>query len=150
MDRVTRAVGPVAAVAALMFGAHALAAAQGLPPMQQSGNVSYVSGGVGLDESKAFLRHKSEFPLAVEIYAREGGREVYTAGAEVAISDSQGREILQTQADGPFLFAEVPAGRYAIEVTRDGQTRRAHASVQPGRSARSVFVFDSSATSRDS
>ena len=46
------------------------------------------------------------------------------------------------QTEGPFLLAKLPPGRYAIEVTAEGQTQRKQAHVTGSGHAREVFVFN--------
>jgi len=109
---------------------------------ESAGNVPYVTGGVGLDESTRMIADRSHYPLAVEIYEREGGHDLYTAGAKVVVRDEDGHEVLDTVAKGPFVFADVPAGHYAVEVTNDGRTERRRLDVRDGATARAIFVFD--------
>ena len=113
-----------------------------LPPVQQSGDVRYVSGGVGLDESQAFLSHRSAYPLSIEIYANRNGHEVYTSDAAVTVRDGRGDTVMQTRAQGPFVLVDAPPGRYSIDVTRAGRTEIRHAQLAPGRTDRAIFVFD--------
>ena len=137
-----KAAAAAATVAALFaVGVPAAASTDGLPAAQTSGAVSYVTGGVGQHESQAFLQHRRDYPLAVEIYARDGGHEVYTAGASVYISTPRGETVLQAEADGPFLLADVPPGRYIVEVDRQGDTQRKPVTVGHGGASRAVFVF---------
>ena len=119
----------------------AIAADDALPQARHSEGVTYVTGGVGLSESQALIEHRQDYPLAVEIYARERGRDVYTAGASVKISAARGDSLLQAQAHGPFLFAQLAPGRYMVEVTLDGQTQRKAVNVDGDRTSRAIFVF---------
>ncbi len=136
-----RSAAAVLAAAALSFAWPAFAAG-GLPPEQASGDVRYVTGGVGSDESQAFLQHRRDYPLAVEIYARDGGREVYTADAFVQVADARGQTVLQASAQGPFMFVDLPPGRYTVEVMRQGRTQRQEAVVRAGQTSREIFVFE--------
>jgi hypothetical protein len=126
-------------------GSPALAANRALPPEQTFGHVKFVTGGVGLNESQALLEQRKDFPLSVEVYQRQAGHDVYTAGAEVDVLDPSGRAVLQARTDGPLLLADVPAGRYRVVTTLDGQTERRSVVVHDGRSSRAVFVFEPSA-----
>jgi hypothetical protein len=119
----------------------AIAADDALPQAQHAEGVTYMTGGVGLTESRALIEHRQDYPLAVEVYAREGGHDVYTAGASVKISAARGDSLLQAQARGPFLFAKLAPGRYAVEVTLDGQTQRKSVNVDRDRTSRAIFVF---------
>ena len=129
-------------VAASLGAASSAFALGGLPPVEQSGDVRYVSGGVGQDESQAFLSRRAEFPLSIEIYANENGHEVYTADASVTVRDRSGDTVVQTQAQGPFVLVDAPPGRYSVEVTRAGKTQTKRATVRNGQTAREIFLFD--------
>lgn len=130
-----------AAAAFLCTGMAATAAMGDLPAVQRHGEVSYLTGGVGVNQATAFKQEADRYPLAIQIARRAGGQNQYTAGAEVAISDSSGRAMLQTQAQGPFLLADLPPGRYQVEVSLDGKTQRRDVTVKDSGTARPMFVF---------
>ena len=128
----------------LLIGvAPGLAAAQddALPTVQQAGNVRFVSGGIGLDQSAAFKAAMGRYPLALQIAHREDGRNAYTADAQVRILDRTGGVALETRAEGPFLLADLPNGSYQVEVTLDGVTQRKTIQVGAERPARGFFLF---------
>ena len=129
-------------VAASLAAATPAFALGGLPPAQHAGDVSYVSGGVGQDESQAFIERRGDYPLSIEIYAKENGREVYTASADVTVRDARGDTVVQTEAKGPFVLVDAPPGRYVVDVTSAGTTQTRHAVVRSGQTDRAIFVFD--------
>ena len=118
-----------------------LAASDAMPEPQRFGDVHSVTGGVGQQESRALLEHRRDYPLAVEVYAKEGGREIYTAGTSVNVSTPSGDSALQAEAEGPFLLADLAPGRYTVEVTREGQTQRKSVNVGRDGTSRAIFVF---------
>jgi hypothetical protein len=135
--------GRSALAAALMaVGLPALAANDRLPPEQTFGAVKFLTGGVGLGESQALLQRREDFPLAVEVYERAAGHDLYTAGANVDVLDPDGAAVLQARTEGPFLLADVPPGRYTVVTTLDGQTQRRTVVVHPEGNSRAVFVFE--------
>jgi hypothetical protein len=102
--------------AALAAAVPAFAASADLPPEHRDGVAApYRSGGVGEDEAKAMREIAHQYPLALEFIARErDGRNAYLSDVNVSIRDGRGNEVLQTTADGPFLLARLPAGRYVV------------------------------------
>jgi hypothetical protein len=89
--------------------------APNLPPERQQGTVVYRTGGIGEDEAKAMQEAARQYPLALEFVARTGdGRGAWLADVAVSIRDSRGNAVLQTRAEGPFLLARLPAGRYTV------------------------------------
>ncbi|HEX8989216.1 MAG TPA: carboxypeptidase-like regulatory domain-containing protein [Rhodocyclaceae bacterium] len=94
--------------------AYALAAPD-LPPEQHQGAVSFRTGGIGEDESKAMQQAAHQYPLELEFVSRSGDSAGgYLADVDVAIRDAHGSPVLQTRADGPFLLAKLPPGRYTV------------------------------------
>jgi len=110
----------------MVFGLSSLLqAADGLPPEKTYGNVNYVSGGVGLDESTAFKAAAKDYSLAL-LFAQ--GQGEYLANVSVTIKDKAGNTVLDTVSDGPMLLATLPPGNYRISAEIGGsvQTRSVH------------------------
>lgn len=93
------------------------------PTLQQQGNVSFVTGGVGLEEREAILASTPDFNLKV-VNAIPGG--AYVSDTTVSVVNSAGQEVLRTTLDGPWLLAKLPPGRYTIsasDLSRSSQAR---------------------------
>ncbi len=132
--------------AAMALGSMAFAgilstAQAGLPPVQQQGSVQYVSGGIGLDESEAMKAAAKDYPLALTFAAQRDGKADYVANVAVTISDAQGKSVLQTTAEGPYMLVKLPAGNYKISATYNGQAQQREVSVQNTGTARAVFEW---------
>ncbi|MGB1581098.1 MAG: hypothetical protein ACPHER_06295 [Nevskiales bacterium] len=83
------------------------------PPLQTSAaGIQYVVGGIGSEERKA-MRSQYRFKLRVEHALKNGS---YSAGMHIRIDDAQGRELLETLIDGPWLLVDLPAGEYQLTV----------------------------------
>lgn len=97
----------------------AAAAAQDLPEIQSQGEVSYVSGGVG-EEERAWLDELSDrFNLKITMAQQEGN---YLSDIRVRIYNQQAELVLDAVSDGPWFFAELPAGAYTIDAEAAGRT----------------------------
>jgi hypothetical protein len=108
---------------ALSMGATAqMVNAGSLPPEQQSGDVSWVSGGIGEDSAASFKAAEPQYPLAIEMSRRARPRNEYVSDAEVSITDTKGQQVLNTKADGPYMLVKLPPGTYRVEATLDGKT----------------------------
>jgi hypothetical protein len=85
-------------------------------------NVKFVSGGVSEESTERMAAIGKEFNLKLLFAAKDGH---YLADVAVAISDAANRKVLETVAEGPFLFAQLAPGKYAITATYAGlaQTR---------------------------
>jgi hypothetical protein len=120
-----------------LLGASGAALAQALA-VQQSGDVQYVTGGIGDEERAAFDEARKAFNLEL-IFAAKGGGE-YLSGLDVVIQDKSGREVLKTHSEGPRLLARVPPGSYKVTALYDGmpQTRTVTA---PAQGTRTVPLY---------
>jgi hypothetical protein len=115
--------------ASLLTSLPAFAAALStLPPEQTQGAVTYRSGGIGHDEAQAFAAASSQYPLTLEFAAKHTPHAAFLADVHVTIKDVRGKSILDTQSDGPFLLAKLPAGYYTVTAQQQGQplTRNVH------------------------
>ncbi|KAF1026470.1 MAG: hypothetical protein GAK40_01249 [Burkholderia plantarii] len=113
--------------AALAFGLVGAAFAQsGLPDVHQQGNVSYVSGGVGKDESSAFQQAERTWPLALR-FTGAGGE--FLADVHVSITAANGDEVLKTDARGPYMLVRLAPGQYRVSATYNGRAQQRSVSV---------------------
>jgi hypothetical protein len=86
----------------------------GLPQIQHQGDVSYVSGGVGQDESKALERERSHWPLSMQF---TGPGSDFLADVHVRIVDVHNNEVLHADSLGPFMLVKLRPGRYTVHAT---------------------------------
>jgi len=132
--------------AAMTLGTFALAgvlstAQAAMPPVQHQGAIEYVSGGIGIDESESMKAASSSYPLALTFAAQRGGKADYVADVTVAIRDAQGKAVLQTTAQGPYMLVKLPAGNYRISATFDGKAQEREVTVQGSGTARAMFEW---------
>ena len=133
---------PTAMAALLVAVAIPALATDLLPPERQQGSVSYVSGGIGVDEAKAMEKAESRYPLTVEFVHKLGnGHAEYLAGDDLVIRDTKGRIDLNTVTDGPFLLANLPPGKYEIDATDNGKSEHRTVRVKANAPARVVFQW---------
>ena len=93
-----------------------------LPPEQTQGGVTYVSGGIGQEEAQAFEAAAALYPLTLEFAIKHTPRAEYTADVHVVVTNAQGVRVLDTNSEGPFLLAKLPAGHYTVTAERHQQT----------------------------
>ena len=115
-------------VAMLLLNSNAFAKDEAvLPPTQQVGDVTYRSGGIGLDESQAMKAQVGKYSLSVLFIAHMGGkRDVYTSPTHVTLTRSDNTPVLDIEPNGPYLLLNLPAGKYKISAS-DGQRSRTQA-----------------------
>lgn len=135
--------------ALLMSGAFAQPS-DALPPIQKSGSVEYLSGGIGQDESTAIRKVSTQWPLTLEFAVRDKSQGVFAADVRILVRDAKGGAVLETTSDGPFLLARLAPGHYAVEATFAGKTLRQSISVRQSQPARAVFVWPAGTGMSDS
>jgi hypothetical protein len=116
-----------AALLCTLSGHAALAADLPLPAAQQQGAISFVTGGIGSDEAQAFRSAAPQYNLRLTLAAVSGE---FFAGVKVTLRDAKGNTVVEAVSDGPYLFLNVPPGRYQVTADNMGQVQRRHAVVR--------------------
>ncbi|MEM5338345.1 carboxypeptidase regulatory-like domain-containing protein [Paraburkholderia azotifigens] len=142
MNRFSRA-GLVAAALVLTQSAVnvAFAATADLPPLHQQGVVTYLSGGVGSDQSAALKDVMHEYPLVLEFAGKSNQGNEYLADVPVHITDMHGTTLLNATAHGPFMLASLPNGRYKVSASYEGKTQQHVVDVTSSGHARTMFLW---------
>ncbi|SIT38345.1 conserved exported hypothetical protein [Paraburkholderia ribeironis] len=110
----------------------------GMPPTEQQGDVSFVSGGVGRDESTALRQARSQWPLSLLF---TGPGSAYVADVQVQIANASGTTVLDTTSHGPHMLVRLAPGRYTVNATYSGVSRKQTVNVRGNGSARATFSF---------
>jgi hypothetical protein len=140
MNRTSRRWTTAAVGAALCAATGALAATNtSLPPVQTSGQVSYLSGGVGKDQQAAIKHVAASYPLEVEFLQTGKGPAEYMSGIPITIKDQAGKVVLETRSDGPLMLAKLPDGKYTITAQSAGKSEMRHITVAQGKHRTVVF-----------
>jgi hypothetical protein len=111
----------------------------GLPQIQQQGDVSYTSGGVGLDESKALQSAAHHWPLSLRF---TGPGSDFLADVHVHIVDSKGGDVLTATSRGPYMLVKLPAGHYTVHAAYKDEDKTQAVSVAGAGSARAAFHWN--------
>ena len=98
--------------------------------------IPYVSGGIGLDEREALSATASEYNMKIVFALKEGN---YLADASVLIKNALGRTVLDAVSDGPWFYARLPAGQYAVTATMMEKANTEKVQIKPA--AQSVLHF---------
>lgn len=111
----------------------------GMPQIQHQGEIAYVSGGVGIDESNALKRAQHEWPLAMRF---TGPGSDYLADVHVRIVGPHDADVLKADARGPYMLVKLPPGHYTVHARYkdDDQTRAVTVAKTPG--ARADFHWN--------
>lgn len=86
-----------------------------IPDTQYSHGISYITGGVGEEESQSIIAEAKQWPLFLELSQLENGRGMWIFGAKITILNSQNKIVFDAQADGPYMLINLPQGEFVIE-----------------------------------
>jgi hypothetical protein len=114
-----RTVGLFLFAAAPVFAGSSTESLDSRLQVKTDNGIPYVSGGFGVDEREN-LRAMSKGDNLELSFALQN--KDYLGGAEIAIKDRNGKEILEAVSDGPLFFTKLPAGTYTVEATAMGKT----------------------------
>ncbi len=103
----------------------------------------FVSGGVSTDEIAELNAKRPFFTLSVLTAARGSG--AHLASVRVRIVNAKGDVVLETEMDGPYLFADLTSGNYQIEARHGDEVQKRAASVREGARRDIVLYFKSDA-----
>ena len=143
MKRSAITVAATTLITSLMLASPVLGAdASALPAEQAQGNVRYISGGVGDDSAAAFKQAAAKYALELQFVQKATPRDEFLAGVKVTIRDGANKVLLDATANGPYLLATMPPGRYQIEANSEGVMKRHSVDIQAGRHERAVFVWN--------
>ncbi|RON93592.1 MULTISPECIES: carboxypeptidase regulatory-like domain-containing protein [Pseudomonas] len=106
---------------------------------QQQNGINYLSGGIGLDESKA-IQQSTGYNLHMTFAV--GAQDQYTADVDVVIQKSPGQTVLTLTQTGPLVYVQLPPGKYTVVATRNGETRRDVTDVGSGTARNLVFHWN--------
>lgn len=105
-----------------------------LQPQQENG-ITYLSGGIGLDESTAMKQMQGGYNLRMTFAT--GPKDEYLPGVNVAIQKANGQQVLSLNDVGPYLYVKLPADKYTVISSMNGEEKRQTVAVD-GSGAKSV------------
>jgi len=101
---------------------------------------AYVSGGVSEDERIEMQKGRDHYSLWVLTAARKSG--AYLSDVHLTITDSNKKVVFDAPIDGPWLFLDLPLGRYTIAATYKGETQHNVTTIHAGDHHQAIFYFD--------
>ena len=122
-------------LSAPFVGVAPVSADDNLPPMHRTEQVTYLSGGIGLDQSVAIKGAMRDYALVLTFVRRAPSGNEYLSDVLVTITDMKGKTVLETPSDGPFMLANLKNGRYAINASYNGQSERYIVNISASRPA---------------
>lgn len=108
-----------------------------LEPHQQ-GEVIYLSGGIGSDETEALALVKKDYNLQLTSTDATGH---YLAGSRIIIRNAAQVVLIDVVAQGPLFYAHLPNGRYIIESFNGTGSKKKSLTISQGKTARINFSW---------
>ena len=124
----------VARIAILLAFGLGPAGAAAIPQSYNYHGVPLLTGGVTEEERDLMRTEVGQYNLWLAFPEQDTGN--YVTGVKVSVVDDKGNAVVDTVADGPWLLARIPPGRYTVR-TSDGQEQQIIASA----SARAMTVL---------
>jgi len=114
-----------------------------LPAAQKAGEVTYIIGGIGQTEADAIKHAAKYYPLELEFLLKAKPKAEYLSNVQVRIKDAHDKMVLNVNADGPYLLANMPAGKYTISAERNGKVEHRQIEISATDHRRVVFEWQS-------
>jgi len=109
-----------------------------LPAAAQQGDIQFLSGGVGKDESDAIKTAAPHWPLELDF---TGGTKDFVADVGVKLINSKGATVLETSSQGPFMLIRVKPGVYTVQATYAQREQTHKVTVRSSGHVRSRFTW---------
>ena len=117
-----------AGVAALLLSSTAMADTVPAAP-NQSGNIEFVTGGIGDEERTSMEAVQNNYNLHVISAGVDGA---FVGNMHLTLLDNKNAHILETDI-GPLFYAKLPNGNYIVEGTHNNQTKSEKITVAAGK-----------------
>ena len=99
---------------ALLIAAGFLSVASGMQQATTAQGQKYASGGVSQDDRAEMQTQRDQYSLWVLTAASKSG--AYLSNVRVVITDQQKKVVFDAPLDGPWLFINLPLGRYTVDI----------------------------------
>jgi hypothetical protein len=124
------------ALALTASSAAALAIQAGKTPQ----GAAYISGGVSYEELRALHEKRDAYSLWVVTAVSKSG--AHLANVLVTVRDSANNVVFNRRLDGPWLFIDLPLGRYQVEAAMNGTAQQRTTTIHAGDHHQVFFYFD--------
>ncbi len=108
-----------------------------LPDVHILGDISYITGGIGVEETKAMESERSDYNLQIMNSDSTGH---FDGTRNILISDENGNELLDVNG-GPLFYASLPKGRYLVQGSSKDQVKKQKINVSGNKPAIIHFVW---------
>jgi hypothetical protein len=103
------------------------------------GGITYITGGIGVDERDALKKAEGDYTLRL-LFAAQGSGEL-VADVKVTILDAKRKSILEVVSTGPRFFAKLAPGSYRIIAENNGTPIRRTVRISPKSPVSQAFYW---------
>lgn len=89
------------------------------PEPQTVGKLTYLTGGVGLEERDEMHAKMGDYNLRLTFAAGDA----YLGRVKVRVADQKGHQLLATESNGPWFFVKLPKGKYKVSAENEGESQ---------------------------
>jgi hypothetical protein len=146
MTRTWKRAAVAAIFGVLATGAAAVLAMDQLPPVQRSGGVEYINGGVGIEQSRAIEQASAHWPLTITFAQQDHQHGDFVTDVKTVVRDAKGASVLTLDKAGPIVLAKLEPGDYTVEATRHGKTLSERVQVKAGTPTKTELMWPHEAT----
>jgi hypothetical protein len=105
--------------------------------------VSFLAGGISIEELRAMDKRKGDFSLWLTTAAKGSG--AHLADVKLTITDARKKVVFDAVLPGPWLMVDLPAGSYTLTASFKEQTQSRSTRIHKGDRHQLVLYFESPA-----
>lgn len=105
-----------------------------------AGGIGWQAGGVTVEERSTMQLTASSYTLWVVTVATKSG--AFLADVQITIVDEAGAAVFDHRVGGPWLYVDLPPGRYTVQARLGGAEQRRSTIIHRGDHHQVVFRFD--------
>jgi hypothetical protein len=106
---------------------------------QPEPEVTFISGGIGESELEMMQGRAKDFSLEFVFVQKLKQKEEFLANVNLKIQDAHQNIVVDTVTDGPYLFVNLPKGKYAVTAEYGGEIKRQKVYVSTKKHQKVVF-----------
>ncbi|MES2502171.1 MAG: carboxypeptidase-like regulatory domain-containing protein [Pseudomonadota bacterium] len=110
-----------------------------IPKSLTIGNVTYLTGGIGEEESSAIKEASKNYLLELVFVQKLKEVESYLSDVKVSILDAEKNSVLEVVTDGPFLLVNLPSGAYVVNAEFKGISKKQKVNIVTNQHKKLVF-----------
>ena len=118
---------------------HALSAEPMPMHDMHTGEVSYLTGGIGSSEAESMREAAKDYALEIVFVQKLKQLEEFISDVKVQIQDAQKNTVFDVTTEGPFLLVNLPNGKYVITAEFNGDTKQQKVNIGAKKHQKIVF-----------